>query len=370
MRLIATIPSKEKALGFSLFLSSQGIENQYELSYEADFHPAYAIWVIKEEEFDEALKHYQEFLASPDDPKYKEVKTAKVETPLFVQTPRRRSFSLLSSLTHWILMLCVFLFLWDGREEKEEKEKGGTFLVDYGFSPLEQKLLYDYPSAAQQIEILAEKHRIDSLDQLKKEPAAIQQEFERALSLPMWKGILPLFLEKTRQGVLSSTGPLFEKIRGGEIWRFFSPSFLHRDFWHIFFNMGWLLILGKQIEVRLKRPRMLLLILLLAAISNTAQYLVSGPYFLGFSGVIAGLAGFIWSRQKKAPWEGYPFHRTTAFFLFYLILIMFVVGVVCFLLQLFSFTDFSSPIANTAHISGGLAGYFLGRFSFFARRLT
>ena len=101
----------------------------------------------------------------------------------------------------------------------------------------------------------------------------------------------------------------FEKIRQGEVWRLFTPCLLHFDFLHILFNMAWLWILGKQIEERIHWKKLGLLILIVGIVSNTAQYLVSGPSFLGFSGIVVGMAGFIWMRQRNAPWEGYPLSR-------------------------------------------------------------
>jgi GlpG protein len=98
---------------------------------------------------------------------------------------------------------------------------------------------------------------------------------------------------------------------------------MHSDFFHILFNMLWLWALGKQIEERLKKGKLCLLIIILSVVSNCCQYLVSGPYFLGFSAVIVGFAGFIWSRQIKAPWEGYPLQKTTLLFILLFVLAMF-----------------------------------------------
>ena len=113
-----------------------------------------------------------------------------------------------------------------------------------------------------------------------------------------------------------------------------------------------------------------LLILILGVASNVAQYLMSGPYFLGFSGVIVGMAGFIWVRQKIAPWEGYPLPKATALFLLFFVLAMFGLELLTFILQLLSVINIAPNIANTAHIIGGLSGMLLGRLSFFSRRMT
>jgi GlpG protein len=97
---------------------------------------------------------------------------------------------------------------------------------------------------------------------------------------------------------------------------------------------------------------------------------MSGPYFLGFSGIVVGMAGFIWVRQKIAPWEGYPLQRNTALFLLLFVLAMFGLEVVTFILQMMSVIKIAPNIANTAHIVGGLAGMLLGKLSFFGRRMS
>ena len=112
------------------------------------------------------------------------------------------------------------------------------------------------------------------------------------------------------------------------------------------------------------------MILIIGVIANVAQYMMSGPYFLGFSGVVVGLAGFIWVRQKIAPWEGYPLQRGTILFLLLFVIAMFGLELLTFILQLFSVIQITPNIANTAHVIGGLVGILLGRMSFFSRRIS
>ncbi len=132
--------------------------------------------------------------------------------------------------------------------------------------------------------------------------------------------------------------------------------------------MFWLITLGKQLEQRLPSWRYLLFILIVAAFSNTAQYLMSGPNFLGFSGVLCGMLAFMWERQKRAAWEGYRMDRLT-----FLFMLIFVLGLAS--LQILSFfvekafaISLSSNMANMAHLSGGGMGWWLGRGHFFSWR--
>ena len=77
---------------------------------------------------------------------------------------------------------------------------------------------------------------------------------------------------------------------------------------------------------------------------------------------------FIWARQQHAAWEGYQLQKATFTFITIFILGMFTLQFVAFLLQMLDIASFSPGIANTAHISGGVVGYLLGRLNFFAWR--
>jgi GlpG protein len=346
MRFIGSFPSEAQALGFFAFLSLQGLQTYYEKKEDA-----YLLWVHREEDIEPAKRYYEEWKHNPSDPRF--VVEISKAPPLSVKKKRALSF------TQIVLFLCTALFLICTWQEMHMPKK------EMGITPLQQALFFDDPQSMQDLQRLIEKY---SLSSIKEQPLAVQKKMQQVLNTPFWKGALHLLTEKIAHRKILSFPPMFEKIRQGEVWRIISPSFLHRDFLHLLFNMAWLLILGRLIEVRIKMGKMVLLIVLLAAFSNTAQYLMSGPYFLGFSGVVAGLAGFIWSRQKIAPEDGYPLHRSTILFFFYLVLVLSVIGVICFFLQTLAGIDFGFSIANTAHISGGLLGVFLGRLRFFSIR--
>jgi GlpG protein len=193
---------------------------------------------------------------------------------------------------------------------------------------------------------------------------------ENLLQIPFWRGIYDWILLKLTTGYTGpAEGPLFTNIREGQIWRLFSPCVLHRDFLHILFNMIWLWMLGRPIEQRIGAGKMLLVTLIAGIGSNVVQYLMSGPLFLGYSGVIMGLAGFIWMRQKVAPWENYPLQRGTILFLAFFVLAMTVLQMLSFFAQLIVHVPFGVNIANSAHISGAIIGMMLGRMSFFSWRV-
>lgn len=105
------------------------------------------------------------------------------------------------------------------------------------------------------------------------------------------------------------------EIRQGQIWRLFTPMFVHFGPLHIFFNMLWLWSLGRMIETRRGTWRLLALVLTISALSNIGQYLYSGPTFGGMSGVVYGLLGYIWMQGKFNPASGLELHPQTVTFM-------------------------------------------------------
>lgn len=131
-------------------------------------------------------------------------------------------------------------------------------------------------------------------------------------------------------------------LRRGEVWRLFTPMLIHFGPVHLLFNMLGLHSLGSVIEIRRGSLRFALLVLWLAGVSNSAQYWWSGPSFGGMSGVVFGLFGYVWIKSRFDPSSGmYIDPGSVTTMLFFLVLCM---------------TGVLGPIANTAHITGLLAG--------------
>lgn len=136
--------------------------------------------------------------------------------------------------------------------------------------------------------------------------------------------------------------PLFYFVSRGEVWRLVTPIFMHGGILHILFNMMWLFSLGSLIESRKGPKKFIAMILIIACVSNVAQYIYAGPMFLGMSGVIFGLLGYIWMKMKFQPYEGIAIARENITF-------MLIWMVVCM-------TGFIGPIANACHVVGLLSG--------------
>ena len=139
------------------------------------------------------------------------------------------------------------------------------------------------------------------------------------------------------------------EISQGQIWRLFTPMFIHFGIIHLLFNMLWLRNLGTMIEKRQNTWILVLLVLVIAAASNLGQYAVSGPRFGGMSGVVYGLLGYIWIRGKFDPFSGLFLHRQTV-----------VMMIVWFFLCL---SGVIGNIANTAHGVGLVLGIVWGFIS-------
>jgi len=146
-----------------------------------------------------------------------------------------------------------------------------------------------------------------------------------------------------------------QEVRQGQVWRLVTPIFVHFDLFHIFFNMTVLVTEGNLIEARRGTRRFGLLVLVMAVISNLAQYFWSGPVFGGMSGVNFGLAGYLWMKSRFDPGAGLYMAPNQVLFLA-VFLVLCVLG-------------FLGPVANTAHFSGLATGLLLGYAPHLWRRI-
>ena len=126
-----------------------------------------------------------------------------------------------------------------------------------------------------------------------------------------------------------------------------SPMLLHAGILHLSFNMLWLWEFGRRIEAKQASWSLLILIIILALVSNTAQYLMSASiYFGGMSGVVYGLFAYIWMWQLFDPAKGINLPANLVFFMLLALIILTMIGL--------------DSIADTAHIAGLLCGVLYG----------
>ena len=156
----------------------------------------------------------------------------------------------------------------------------------------------------------------------------------------------------------------------GEVWRLFTPIFVHYGFTHIAFNLYMLFNYGSLVERRYNWKRLLLIVLLASAIPNLVQCIVPEalqgivPFFYGnylmtslggMSGVVYGLFGYVWIKSIYDPKFGFRVPQSS-------IVIMMVWLFGCMFSETIAkagVTIFPLHVANWAHGVGMLVGMVL-----------
>lgn len=393
MRIVCTLNDQKKGHALSAFLSAEGIENQLDITTDTDWGSSNygdvtcRIWVIDEDLVDTAMRWIDLFQKEPNNPIFHAAALKKAPQPpsedfhekasplkliKLTRSPKVTPPQPLGTITLYILLICAVLFFANEMTEPSFTSFPASLPATPLFSaPIKKKSLYDYPYAYELVDKLVNMYGIERLSTPDELPVEGKYLLEKFYKTPYWHGYYDTLVHDFQSGDaqksdVNANAPLFEQIRQGQFWRLFTPCLMHSDILHIFFNMIWLIILGKQLEMRLGAWRYLIFILATGVFSNTAQYLMSGPNFIGFSGILTGMLAFIWVRQKVAAWEGYQLDGATMKFMLFFILSMFAIQVVSFYLEVNQQTAFSPGIANTAHLSGAFFGYILGRISLFS----
>ncbi len=365
MRIVGTLLNEDQARQFCAVLKQQKIETSCDMTFDAATgHMSYPIWVLDEDQIQKAMELFTRFQANPKSAEFNVIASVLEPQDTSLETEPVPEVKKKTMFTSFILSLCIFVFILNWMQEAQMEQQGFSDKTPF-ITPIAASLLYDEP-----VQIAAVEEKIEKLPPAKALPPEIATEVEQAVNTSYWKGLYQwLLLTAKSEDSSSAFGPMFTSIKQGQIWRLVSPAVLHLQSLHILFNMMWLWILSRPIEMRIGAFRTLLLSLVIAVISNTAQYLMGGPLFLGYSGVIMGLAGFVWMRERIAPWEGYPLHRSTILFLVLFVLAMAALQVGSFFAWLLTPIQFVPGIANTAHIAGALIGIVLGRLRWFAARI-
>ena len=258
MRQIGHLETETSARAFGDYLYVQGIKNEIEAEKES----GWAVWVHAEEEMERARQLLEEYRVQPNHPKFEHAKRA---APKLKEQEEKE--------------LAAY--------QKKVQDRRHLFrpLTSYGFGPLTFAFIC--------ISII-----VYFLSKM-----GTQRE-----------SIMGLFISPFEiTGNQIRWQPGLQEIRHGEIWRLFTPMIIHFGPlpFHILFNMLWLRDLGSMIEARQSTWQLGILTLAIAAVSNVAQYLVSGPAFGGMSGVVYGLLGYIWIRGKCDPASGLFVHKST-----------------------------------------------------------
>lgn len=381
MRLIWTTPEESKATTLVQILSQHAIDSMVDRTPiqkwdNADYGTIlFRVWVSDEDRVEESKNLLDEYLRNPSVVIPPKPTVEFLAAPHIVRSPvemflrskiksnitpkeKEPGKTPITSLCTFLCCLLFILSMWSSPKESNQ------------ISPttLRETLLFDYPKKQELFDSIGSKYGEKALLDPKTLPPEGQKLYKQALNTPAWPGLWDIYANVLEKKPPMPTGIMFEKIREGEIWRAVSPIFLHGDLLHLFFNMIWLIILAPQIEIRTGPSRFLILTLLLAVFSNVTQYIVSGPAFIGFSGVICGYAAFMWTRMKNRPWEGYIVQPGTFAFLLFFVGMLAVLSFVSFFVEVWFKTYLPIGIANSAHISGAIFGFLFGKLDYFRAR--
>lgn len=384
MRLIGELADEQQARIFTAYLRSQGIAADCESGGKGR---AWTLWVVEEDAVPKASELYRSFLQEPNHPRFLEP-FQREERHLLIQEPageesqerpvRRRWGPPMGRMTLILMAVCTVLLFWGelsspkvGQVTREELAKEPILNLDLLLSPPYAALLFDFPEPWSTFYTLSQSYTLQQISNPSELSPQAQTQLAQAMELPFFDGFYDWLLEKIEApSTHPVVGPMFVKIREGQVWRLFSPMLLHGGLLHLFINLLWMVILGNQVEYRLGSWRYLLLVAIGALAGNIAQYLVSGAAFLGISGVVVTLFGFVWMRLIKAPWEGYLLNRPTILFVNIFIFGVSLLQLASFILQVSGKSPLPIGIANTAHITGLIVGLLLGRLNFFAHRVS
>lgn len=346
MRLIWSSENVDSYRKFLNVLSAHKIAFTPEEVVEKDWgkhtygNKLFKLWIHEEDQVDEAKELLKSFLENPEDKKFSSLASNELPKPpteapsieekkekiTREETETKFSLKPKTKLSNFLILLCSFILLlelWTSKEAQVPLSVRPSLLTT---SSVEKALFFDYPKGYEYLDQIAGLYGYPALAKPADLPPPGKFLYEQYQKTPVWKGIYPYLIkfgenlaQHKHPEVVFQKAPLFEKVKDGEVYRLVSPILLHNDILHLFFNMIWLLLLGTQIEARIGALRYLVFIVIVAIISNVFQYLMSGPAFIGFSGVICGMALFIRSRQKEAPWEGYQMSKGTYHFILFLL---------------------------------------------------
>ena len=284
MRMIGRIEDKSLARTFGDYLTAQGIENEIDAE-----DSAWSVWVHSEDQVETAKAHFERYLKDPQAPEFQsaaaharaaEEKRARPKGEI-IYVARRWNlgrYERLGYLTFCLIAACLVV----------------AFATNLG----------------------AKREALSNLHITKYEEIT---EPSTRRTIIRWHADLP-------------------EVRGGEIWRLFTPMFIHFGLIHLLFNMFWLRDLGSMIERRQGVWLLAAQVLVISACSNLAQYVASGPTFGGMSGVVYGLLGYIWVRGKLDPASSVFLNKTTVVWM-----------MVWFFVCLFGIVP---HVANAAHAAG------------------
>ena len=360
MRKVGSFKEEIKAVGFVQYLQQSNITALIE-----EDSGEYAVWVHDEGHVKIAKKMFDESKEEGFKPPKVTERPPKPPPEAQKKSSMPKQIAYQAYVTKLLLTVCVFVFVFATVQKYSDKNSQHGLS---GLPPIAKDLLIDYPRGDEIVDELINKYGLEKVKKNEMPEEAAPLIFEYAQNRP-WVGIYNIILQPKSERAELWSGHFLTSVRKGQVWRLFTPAILHVALLHLLFNLLWLLILGKMVEFNMGRVRFVSFILITGIFSNLCQYMMTGPYFMGVSGVLSAIIGYIWVRKRIAPWEVYLVRKETIHFFMIFIFGFLGIQVVAFLLQ--KFTGFVLPItiANTGHISGLLIGMLIARTHILSRKV-
>jgi GlpG protein len=306
MRHLTTITGKSNAESFVAYLLTQNIPTHVEPTFDPN---EWDVWIRDEDILETAKQEYQQFLANPDDAKYRQ---AIDQAKSIIKEKKQKSAEYQKNTSYSISRSRVSPNMFSG-----------------SLPPLTLTLI---------IVCVA---------------LGIATEFTQAAATNEFANNIVRQLLFVDLELYQSSGDPAASIKQGQVWRVLTPAFLHGSALHLLFNMLSLASLGRLIERLEGIGRFAVMVLLIAIVSHLFQGLMPGkwygsPIFVGISGVVFGLLGYIATKSNLRPDLGI-YLPAQVYLMTALILVL-------------GFTGGSKgfALANLAHVGGLVAGIVIG----------
>ena len=300
MRYLAQIEGKQRAEAFVAYLLTQSVSTQIEGVETND--QVWDVWIRDEDQLVLAQSELKQFLDDPQNPRYAAAITAARQ---IIKQKQEASQAAAKNL-------------------RKVNLRGAPAITVGRIPPLTMTLL-----------ILS--IAVSLLTNFMRPPRDFQlgQTMVEKLSF-----VSPRVYE-------ASGGDPAVSLKRGEIWRAFTPVFLHGSPIHLAMNMFVLVMLGRITERLVGTPRYALMIALLAALPMLLACMMppeldGSPFTVGISGVIYGLAAYLWVVSSQRPHLGFRIPTT----MIGLLLVVIVLG----------FSGMISNLSSWGHLGGFVVG--------------
>jgi len=309
MRPIGTLDDRREAELLGDYLLTLGVRNEVR-----EGRQGWIVWVLHDDDMERGIAEFEAFQNNPEHERYRNVKREAAGIRRDAErTNKKRMSNIISLRQGWFAQTTAASRGLANRARKTGKVAGVMILLSVLVALFTQ---------------LGEDHNA-FLD--------------------------ALFLAPVADLLLGGSSTGLSRVMHGEVWRLFTPMFIHFGLLHIAFNMYWLHYLGSHIEEHKGALKMIGIVLATAVGSNLAQYWWTGPYSGGMSGVNYGLFGYVWMKALFAPGEDLAIQKTTVYVLVAWLFIC--------------MTGWVGPIGNAAHVAGLVIGMLLGGWPVLLRKL-